>query len=128
MKQKDNVFKCRLVYNRTGEKITCYNGEGEFIELLPNRIEPLPDYEFGICYIVDGDEYEEIKASGRTTDDLCRTIDRKETGRSGVEVVYLESYDEYTSVERVHTRIVPCSTKSYERNDPEESKHHILAI
>ena len=34
-----------LVYNHTGCMVTCYNNEGNFVELEPSTDEPIPDYE-----------------------------------------------------------------------------------
>lgn len=123
MAKTRDIFQSRLVYNRTGRAVTCYNNEGNFVELEPNTDEPIPDFEFGIIYVVSQSEYEKLKKSGRTTKDLAR-ICRQERGRANVSVVYLESYDLREMNEPI--KIIPCSVASYVRNDPDENVHHVL--
>ncbi|MBR1801962.1 hypothetical protein IJ768_01890 [Candidatus Saccharibacteria bacterium] len=129
MQQKQNSkgFETRLVYNRTSEMIRCYNSEGNFVELMPMGGTLLPEYELGIYYVVSDAEFKRIVDSGRTTKDLARILDQKPSkGRGEVEIVYLETWDR--DDRGTTCRIVPCSTNSYERNDPKERIHHVLDV
>lgn len=128
MHNRKKLYNARLVYNRTNRVITCYNGEGTIIELMPTD-NPLPDYEFGIIYVVDKTEYEQILLSGRTTEDLAHVVEERrenQVGRGNVKVVYLEMYDKE---EDGHSMcIVPCSVASYVLNDPNGEIHRVLDV
>jgi len=117
----------RLVYNLTDKQITCYNGEGHFIELEPVYASTLPDYEFGVCYIVPEEVYFKAKTTGRSTKDLVHVIGKDAVaGRGGVKVVYLETYDNDSYGGKIH--VAPGTKYSYEKNDPKEKTHHFLSV
>ena len=127
--EKSDVIINQLVINRIDEAVTCYNSEGCFIALFPTNEEPLPDYERGKAYIVDSEEYQRAKASGRLTNDLIRiTSDlvNSEIGRGGMKFSYLESYEKDESRPGGRVKITPCSIAAYERNDPKRMCHQLL--
>lgn len=123
-----NTFSSRLVYNRTDKPIVSYNCEGNFIELLPVQNTPIPDYKFGVVYIVTSKEYHRIKKSGRRTDDLIHVMGKGpfNVGRCGIKFSYLQSFDNLSGDEKMN--ITPCSELSYQRNDPWGKAHRFIAV
>lgn len=122
---KPQSFDQRLVYNKTEELLTCYNNQGTLVELLPDPSD-LPDFEFGIVYIVTDEDYRKYKSMGRTGKDFVRVKSRS-VGRGSVDIAYLESFEEYDE-DHKRVAITPCSIMSYERNDPEGSVHNTLDV
>lgn len=125
MAKTDIIYIDRMVINRISEAITCYNTEGHFIALFPTNELPLPEYESGKVYVVDSDEYQLAKKSGRPTTDLVhitRNLINGEIGRGGVRFSYLEAYEG----PGVRVKVTPCSLASYERNDPKCMCHQLL--
>ena len=125
MKNVKNCCVSRLVYNLTKQRVVCYNVEGYFIELEPVEFLNAPAYEHGICYIVPEEDYKRAKTIGRNTRDLVR-IKKEcgETGRGGIKIVYLETYDEDFTGEKL--QVAPSSMRSYEQNEPKGVAHHFL--
>ena len=119
----------RLVINRINEAVTCYNCEGDFIALFPTNETPLPEFERGKVYIVDSDEYQRAKASGRLTKALVRIANGSingEIGRGGTKFSYLEFYEKEITTPGARVTITPCSLAAYDRNDPKCMCHQLL--
>ena len=113
--QKQELFIGRLVYNLTDQPITCYDTGGSFMELLPLADKTLPDFKYGISYIVPEEVYETVKRTDRTTSDLVHVItDKPQEGRGHVKFYYLETYDSMSSPNR--TRIAPYPPDTYLRH------------
>lgn len=125
MARLDLINLDKLVINHTSKDVVCYNSEGHFIALFPTNELPLPDYESGKMYVVDNEEYQRVKNSGRPTKDLVRiTSDRvnSEVGRGGVKFSYLEAYDGSGKT----IKVTPCSLADYSRTDPKRTIHQLL--
>ena len=125
------VNEKRLVVNRVNETIVCYNADGDFIALFPAGDHPIPDYHPEIAYIVDNKEYQQIKATGkRPTKDLVHVAGKKingETGRSGVNFSYLESFEEKANEkDGKKLKITPYWITKYRENDPKHLFHELL--
>lgn len=130
MVKKSEKYQSRLVFNCTEEVVTCYNNEGFLMKLIPISFNPFPNYEYGIVYIVEDGMYNQLKLTGRQTDDLVHVVgdSQDEVGRGGVKFSYLKSYEEKPCDGIEHVIISPCSEYSYHKNDPNSKIHQLLNV